>query len=100
MANLKMNTDAVVRTAERIKSFNTQMHDGLSRTQAAVTKLDGAWEGSAATAAIAKFNELCSKFSDSRYNVLDNYVHFLLRQVGEGYEVTEGTNVSLADQFK
>ena len=82
-----------------------QIHSCVSEAhysceEAAVTQLDNCWDGSAATAAISKFNEIKSKFFDARYNVLDNYVNFLLQQVGEGYTQTEDTNVSLADQFK
>ena len=100
MANLKINTDAVVSAANNIKLYNTQMRDDFSDVQTAITQLDSVWEGSAATAAIGKFNELRSTYADARYNVLDNYVNFLLQQVGEGYTQTETVNVSLADQFK
>lgn len=100
MANLKINTDAAVTAAGNIKLYNTQIRDGFSNVQTAITQLDNCWEGSAATAAISNFNEVKSKFFDARYNVLDNYVNFLLQQVGEGYSQTEDANISLADQFK
>lgn len=100
MANLKINTDTAVTAAGNIKLYNTQMRDNFPNVQTAITQLDNCWDGSAATVAISKFNEIKSKFFDARYNVLDNYVNFLLQQVGEGYTQTEDTNVSLADQFK
>lgn len=100
MTNLKINTDAAITAADNIKLYNTQIRDGFSDVQAAVTRLDNCWEGAAATVAISKFNEMKSKFLDARYSVLDNYVNFLLQQVGEGYTQTETVNVSLADQFK
>ena len=100
MSQLKVNIDSAVTAASNIKLYNTQMRDAFPNVQTAVTRLDNCWEGSAATVAIRKFNEIKSNFSDSRYNVLDNYVKFLLQQVGEGYTQTEDTNVSLADQFK
>lgn len=100
MANLKVNVDAVVASANNIKQCNNQMRDNFPSVQSAITRLDNNWEGSAATATISKFNEIKSKFSDSRYNVMDNYVNFLLQQVGEGYTQTESVNKSLADQFK
>lgn len=100
MARLKINTDLAVNAANNIKSYNGQMRDGITSVQTAINRLDSSWDGSAATAAIRKFGEIKSKFSDNRYNVLDNYVNFLLQQVGEGYTQTEKTNVSLADQFK
>lgn len=100
MANLKINTDAAVTAAGNIKLYNTQMRDGFSDVQTAITQLDNVWESPAATAAIGKFNEIKSKFATNRYNVLDNYANFLLQQVSEGYTQTETVNISLADQFK
>lgn len=100
MANLKMNTDAVITAAENIKLYNTQIRNNFSAVQTAINQLGNYWDGSAATAAISKFSAMKSKYCDARYNVLNNYVNFLLQQVGEGYTQTEEANVSLADQFK
>ena len=100
MANLKINTDTVVTAANNIKLYNMQIRDDFPDVQKAIAQLDNCWDGPAATAAISKFNELKSEYCDARYNVLDNYVNFLLQQVGEGYTQTEDANVSLADQFK
>ena len=100
MGHLKVNTDAVDVAANNIKIYNMQMRDELNNVQTAITHLDNCWDGSAATAGIRKFNEIKSKFSDARYNVLDNYVNFLYQQVGKGYNQTEKANISLADQFK
>lgn len=100
MANLKVNTDAAVAAAEHIKQYNEQMRDHFDTVLRAIQKLDNSWDGAAASAAMSKFNELKSQFPEARYNVLDNYVNFLLQQVGEGYVQTENANISLADQFK
>ena len=100
MANLKINTDSAVTAATHIKTINGQIRDGFSSVQNAMTQLDNAWDGSAATNSIGKFNEIKSKFPEARYNVVDNFVNFLLQQVGEGYVQTEETNKSLADAFK
>lgn len=100
MTRLKINTDTAVAAARNIQLYNKQMRDNFPNVQRAITQLDNTWDGSAATAAISKFNEIKSQFFDARYNVLNNYVNFLLQQVGEGYTQTEDTNISLADQFK
>lgn len=100
MAKLKINTDTAVAAAKTIQSYNTQMRDGFQNVEKAVSRLDAEWDGSAATAAINKFNEIRNNFCDARYNVLDNYVNFLYQQIGEGYIQTETVNKSLADQFK
>lgn len=100
MANLKINTEAVVTAAEHIRNINNQIRDGFSSVQEAVSRLDSSWDGSAATGAINKFNEIKMKLPDVRYNVMNNYATFLLQQVGEGYTQTETANTSLADAFK
>ena len=100
MADLKIDVEQVVAAANRIKNLNTQMKDDFDCVQDAITKLDGAWDGSAATNAIGKFNAIKNAYCDARYNVVDNFVAFLHQQVGEGYTQTETANKSLADQFK
>lgn len=100
LANLKVNTDAVVTAAGNLRSLNNQIRNDFPGVQTAISQLDSSWDGSAATSAISKFNEIKSKFSDARYNVIENYVNFLLQQVGEGYTQTEDANKTLADQFK
>ena len=100
MGSVKINTDAVIATAEEVKQLNAEMRDGFTEVQQAITRLNNSWDGSASEAAISKFNEMKEKFCDARYNVLDNYANFLLNQVGEGYNQTENVNISLADQFK
>ena len=100
MADLKINTEAVVTAANRIKNCNDRMRDGFPTVQAAINNLNNSWNGAAASHAIGKFNELKSRYPDARYTVLDNYVNFLFQQVGEGYTQSEDANVSLADQFK
>lgn len=100
MANLKVDAAQVVATANRIKALNVRMSDDFASVQDAISKLDGTWDGSAATAAIGKFNAIKNSFCDARYGVIDNFVLFLHQQVGEGYTQTESVNKSLADQFK
>lgn len=100
MARLKVDAEQVVATANRIKNYNNQMRDGFSSVQEAITRLDGTWDGSAATNAIRKFNAIKNSYCEARYSVVDNFVSFLHQQVGEGYTQTEAANKSLADQFK
>lgn len=100
MPDLKINTDAVMTASTNIKQYNNQMRNNFSSVQNSINQLNSCWEGSAATAAIDKFNQIRSDYSENRYNVLDNYVNFLLQQIGEGYTQTEDANKSLADQFK
>lgn len=100
MVELKVNAEQVIATADRIKDLNIQMRDRFTDVQTSMTRLDSTWEGAAATNAISKFNALKDSYCEARYNVVDNFVAFLHRQVGEGYTQTEEVNISLADQFK
>ena len=100
MARLKVDVEQVIGTANRIKNLNNQMRDGFSSVQDAITRLDGTWDGSAATNAISKFNTIKNSYCDARYKVIDNFVAFLHQQVGEAYGCVESVNKSLADQFK
>lgn len=100
MVSIKINTAGAVAVANNIKASNMQIRNGFSPVKSAISRLDANWEGAAASKAISKFHEIDSKFSEARYSVVDNYVRFLLQQVGEGYTQTEEVNKSLADEFK
>lgn len=100
MADLRINTEAVITVANNLKMYNAQMKDEIHNAVTAINKLDKSWDGEAASAAINKFNEIKSKYSETRYDVLDNFVRFLLQEIGEGYTQTEEANKSLASQFK
>ena len=100
MAKLKVDTGVVITTVTNIRILNTEMRDAFESVQSAISRLDSSWDGSAATAAVSKFNEVKAAYVESRYNVVENFAKFLLQQVGEGYEQTEDANKSLADAFK
>ena len=100
MADLKISTDAALMAAERIRAYNAQMRDDFPSVQDAINQLDNGWDGAVADKAKLRFNEMKSEFCNSRYNVLDNYVRYLLQQVDIGYEQTESVNINLADKFK
>lgn len=99
MDNLKINTDAVINTANKIKLSNTQMRDEFQDLERAIGRLDSAWESPASSIVIRKFYDIKSDFFYERYEVLDNFVKYLFQQIGEGYTDTENTNKSLADAF-
>ncbi len=100
MSDLIVNAEQVVATANRIKTINDQIRAEFADVQKAINSLDGEWDGSAASNAMAKFASIRNAYCDARYNVVDNYVAFLHQQVGEGYTQTESVNKSLADAFK
>lgn len=100
MAELKVNAEAVISAATSIKTLNDQINGLLPELQNAISKLDSSWDGEASIAGIGRFNEIKSVYPESRYKVVENYVNFLLQQIGEGYNQTEEANKSLAAAFK
>jgi hypothetical protein len=47
----------------------------------------------------AAYDSFASKYFQSYYDILDQYVKFLRTNVAEQYDETETDNVTLADQF-
>lgn len=99
-AIIKVNTDTVDSVAQNIRNINNDIRDLISPVESAIKTLDNSWDGGASTSAISKFNSIKNTYCDNRYKVIENYVNFLLQQVGEGYVQTEAANTSLADAFK
>lgn len=100
MPELRVNTQSVLNTANALKTINNQIDSGISSVENEMSKLNMSWDGPAASAAMNKYKELKSQMCKERYNVIDDYMHFLLQLVGEGYEQTETANTSLASMFK
>lgn len=100
MGAIQVNTDTVVNAAQNIRKINNDIRDLISSVESAMNSLDNAWDGNASTNAVNKYNSIKNAYCDNRYHVIENYVNFLLQQVGEGYDQTETTNKSLADAFK
>ena len=100
MADLKINTALVQSTAQSMQRKNDFMRIRFSDVELAVNRLGNSWDGAASEKAISKMQQLKKQFNGARYDVLDNFVQFMLQQVNLGYENTEQVNVSLADQFK
>jgi hypothetical protein len=76
------------------------MRTRYSDVETAMRRLDNYWDGAARNNAMSKIAQLKDQYNGARYDVLDNFVQFMLQQVSMGYENTESVNVSLADQFK
>lgn len=99
MGAIQVNTDTVVNAAQNIRKVNSDIRDLISSVESAMQSMNNAWDGNASANAADKYNSIKNAYCDNRYNVMENYVNFLLQQVGEGYEQTETTNKSLADAF-
>lgn len=100
MADLKVDSQAVIKAASRITFNNNKITEDYSKIESAIRILDGNWDGSASEKAISEFRKIKSAYSVPRSEEMKKYIAFMLEQVGEGYEQTEKDNTSLASRFK
>lgn len=97
---IKVNTAVIKSTASQISSVNKKINNDFSTVESAINTLNRNWDGSASDNAIRKFQSIKNNFYNNRYNVVNDMVNFMLKQVGEGYESTETTVSSAASAFK
>lgn len=97
---IKIDTGAVRTTASQIANVNKKINDDFSAVETAINNLNKNWDGSASDTAIRKFQNIKSTYYNNRYNVVNDMVNFMLKQVGEGYEKAETAIVSAASAFK
>lgn len=100
MDDLKISSEVLVASANKMQMYNIQMRDAIIDVDRAMSQLDADWDGAASTAALTKYNEIKSKYSNQRYCVMDSCTQFLFQQIDEGYTQTETIVLALAEQFK
>ncbi len=100
MSVIRVDTDKVYLTSNKINTINGQIRDEFADVVKTVQNLDSSWDGDASTTATRAFAKIKNDFADSRYKAMNNFVKFLNQQVDEGYEQTEQANTNLADAFK
>ena len=101
MADLiKIDTAQVAEIANTLAGLNNDLQTNLKEAQAAITNLENVWQGEAATATIDAINTFAADYFQNYYDLINQYVEFLKKNVAEGYEETEITNTTLADSFK
>lgn len=97
---LKINTDAVVNTADVITNFSKYLETSRNDADRAVSNLDNAWESPGASKMIGIYNKLKKEGCPNVQKVLGGYVTMLNQQISDGYIAAEENNKTLADQFK
>lgn len=97
---IRVNTAQVGEIATTIESLNLQLAEELKTSQKTIQNLSNTWDGEAAQATIASFDEFAAKFFQNYQDILNSYVTFLRTNVEQGYFETETANISLADAFK
>ncbi len=98
--SIKVNTAAINNTANKIKVNNDAIKNDFSEVISAINRMNSNWDGNASNAAISTFNKINNQYSSNRYNVINDMVVFLKKQVDENYTTTEVTINSAAAAFK
>lgn len=100
MARITINTDQVTEIASVIESLNKQLTDELNESRDLFTTLGNSWSGEAYESSKSAYNEFATKYFQTYYDIIDNYVKFLRTNVSQGYFDVETANTSLSDAFK
>ena len=100
MPRIQINTDQVSEIASVIESLNRKLSDELTASRDLFTTLGNSWSGEAYEASKAAFNEFATKYFQTYYDIIDNYVKFLRTNVSQGYFDVETANTSLSNAFK
>lgn len=102
MAGTKITIDSeqVLAIASQLEADNKSLQELLNTSKATVDRLSAFWSGKAAEETRASYESFANKFFQQYYDILDQYVKFLRRNVAEQYTQTEEVNTKLADAFK
>lgn len=102
MAGTRITVDSeqVLAIASQIENDNHTLQELLNRSKTTVDNLSSIWTGQAADATRTSYETFSGRFFQQYYDVLDQYVKFLRRNVAEGYTMSENANTKLADAFK
>ena len=100
MSGITLDTEQVLAIASQMENDNKQLQQLLNDSKASVDSLSSYWSGKAADETCSSYEAFANKFFQTYYDILDQYVKFLRRNVADQYEQTEGANTQLADAFK
>lgn len=97
---MKLNSDQIIQIANNLDALNNKLRDELNNSKATVDGLSSVWTGEAANATKDAYNEFATKFFESYYDIINQYVNFLKVNAAGGGENVEASNISLAQNFK
>ncbi len=98
--SIKVNTEAVRSVANAMSLKNEEITKDFLELENKIAPLDRAWNGSASECAVQAFFNIKNTYNDRRSKVVEEFIGFMLTQVGERYEKTETAIHSAADAFK
>ena len=97
---ITIDSEQVLAIASQIESDNGQLQQLLNDSKSTVDSLSSYWTGKASDETRTSYESFASRFFQTYYDVLDQYVKFLRNNVAAQYEQTEQVNTQLADAFK
>lgn len=95
-----LNTEQVLAIASQIEADNQELQNLLNQSKATLDGLASSWTGAAADQTRVSYDTFSGKYFQTYYDLLDQYVKFLRRNVVDQYSETENSNTKLADLFK
>lgn len=84
-SRITIDPNEVMSIASNMASLNQDLKEKLESTQKKVNSLADVWTGTAASSTIDSFNSFASKYYETYYDLIDQYVIFLKRNVAEAY---------------
>ena len=95
-----LDSEQVLGIASQIEADNRQLQQLLEDSKATLNELSATWTGAAADQTRSSYESFSTKYFQSYFDVLEQYVKFLRTNVAEQYVDTETVNTQLADAFK
>ena len=97
---ITLDSEQVLAIATQIENDNIQLQELLNESKAKLDSLASTWTGQAADETRTSYEAFASKYFQTYYDVLDQYVKFLRNNVADQYSQAEQLNIKLADAFK
>lgn len=96
--SIKISTQVLVDTAQKITTINTNLDEKLANINKEMNNLEATWTSDGAKTIREAMNALKPKFAEYKA-VVDSYAEFL-KSTAQKYETTEATVQSNASAFK
>lgn len=95
-----IDSEQILAIATQMENDNNELKQLLTDSKTTIDNLANVWTGQAADETRTAYESFAGKFFQQYFDILEQYVKFLRRNVAEQYTETEQANVKLADAFK
>lgn len=96
--SIKISTQVLVETAEKVRNLNKTMDEKLADINKNMNDLEATWKSDAASDIRAAMNALKPRFEEYK-SVVESYAKFLVN-TAQSYESTESMIQNNANQFR